>query len=67
MKTVKPLMGTLGNIEDTDQGLHCLLRQNDLKIKKYNLFGQLEIITCDTLDHPDFIVCRFMENNIKKG
>ena len=37
----------------------------DLLRKKYNLFL---IITCDpsiyTMDHPDFIVCSFMENSI---
>ena len=40
--------------------------KNYLQRKKYNIF--LEIITCDpsidTMDHPDFIACSFMENSI---
>ena len=44
------------------QGLHCLLRQN---LSSENL---LKIIACDpsiyTKDHPDPIVCSFMENSI---
>ena len=60
-------MGTLTNSEDPDemphnaafhQGLHCLLRPNNLQRKKYNIF--LKIITCNpsiyTMDHPDFII-----------
>ena len=51
------------------QSLHCLLRQIDLQRKKYNNFGGGGgIITCCpsiyTMDHPDFIVCSFMENSI---
>ena len=55
--TRNPLAGTLTNGED----LHCLLRQNQSS-------EILAIITCDpsvyTTDHPDLIVCSFMENSI---
>ena len=47
------------------KGLHCLLRQN-LQRKKSKLF--LEFITYDpsiyTLDHPDYMVCIYIENFI---
>ena len=50
----------------THQGLHCLLRQNLSSKKEIQYF--LEIITCEpsiyTMDHPDFIVCSFLENSI---
>ena len=65
-------MGTLANSVDPDemphnaafhQGLDCLLRQN-----RSSEICFLKIITCDlsiyTMDHPDFIVCSFMENSI---
>ena len=75
LQTGNPSMGTLKISKDPDekphnaafrQGLHCLLRQNRSKEKKYNIF--LEIITCDpsifTMSHPDFIVCSFKERSI---
>ena len=65
-------MGYFANSEDPDemlpnaalhQGMHCLLRQNRSLEKKIQYF--LEDINCDssiyTIDHPDFIVCSFME------
>ena len=64
-------MGTLENSEDPDEMLHyvafhqSLLRQNQSSKKEIQYF--LEIITCDPslciMDHPDFIVCSFMENS----
>ena len=75
LKTKTPKMGTLENSEDPDempqyaafhQGLHCLLRQNQSSEKNKQYL--LEIMTCDpsvyTMDHPDFIICSFMENSI---
>ena len=48
------------------QGLHCLLRQNPSSERKIQYFQ--EIITYDplvyTMEHPDFIVCSFLENSI---
>ena len=50
------------------QGVSCLLRQNPSSEKE-----EKKIITCDpsicAMDHPDFIVCRFMEDSIglKRG
>ena len=68
-------MGTLANSEDPDempqnaafhQGVHCLLRQNQSSEKAIHYF--LKIINCDPstyiMDHPDFIVCSFVENSI---
>ena len=50
------------------QGLQCLLRQYRSAEKELILNIFLKIITCDpsiyTMDHPDFIVCSFMENSI---
>ena len=49
------------------QGLHCLLRQNHI-FKESNTIFLEEITACDpsiyTIDHPDFIVCSYMENFI---
>ena len=48
------------------QGLHCLLRGNQSLEKEKQYF--LKIIATDpllyTMDHPDFIVCSFMEISI---
>ena len=68
-------MGALANSENSDeiwhnaafyQGLHCLIRQNLSSEKELQYV--LEIITCDplisTMDHPDLLVCCFMENSI---
>ena len=48
-------------------GLHCLLRQS-LSSEKEMQYLFLEIIIWDpsiySMDHPDFIVCSFMENSI---
>ena len=62
------------------QGLHCLLRRNRSsgKFKEIHDYVQqwLGIIACDpsinTMDHPDLIMCHFMENSfgtqrVKKG
>ena len=67
-------MDTLTNSLDPDemphnaafhQGLHCFLRENRSSEKEIQYY--FEIITCDTsiyaMDHPDFIVCGFMENS----
>ena len=47
------------------QGLHCLLRQSDLQIKKYNF--QFEIVTCDpskhTMDHPKGLLYQTRRKN----
>ena len=47
------------------QVLHCSLSLNR-STKKYTIF--LEIITCDhskyTMEHPDFVLCSFMEKYI---
>ena len=47
-------------------GLHCLLRQNRSSENEIQNFW--EIMTCDpfiyTMDHSDFLVCRFMQNYI---
>ena len=64
-------MRTLANGENPDemphnaafhQGLSCLLRQNPSSEKEEKKK------TCDpsicTMDHPNFIVCRFMENSM---
>ena len=74
-------MGTLANSEDPDEmlpnasfhhGLHCLRRQSQSLKKENNLF-LFEMITCVssvyTMDHPDFIICCFMENSffLKRG
>ena len=66
--------GTLANSKNPDemphnvafhQCLHCLLRQIHLQRKNYIYFL---IIACDhsiyIMDHPDFIVCSFMESSI---
>ena len=65
-------MGILTNSEDRDELPHNaafhqgLLRQNQSSKKEIQYF--LEIITFDpsiyTMNHPEFIVCRFMENSI---
>ena len=68
-------MGTMANSDDPDemphgaafhQDLHFLFRQNQSSEKEIQYI--LEIITCDlsiyTMDHPDFIVCSFMEKSI---
>ena len=68
-------MGTFANSEDPDemlqnaafhQGMQCLLTQNQSLEKEIQCF--LEDINCDssiyTIDHPDFIVCNFMEYSI---
>ena len=73
--TRNPELGISTNGEDPDemlhnaafrQGLHCLPRQNLSSEKEIQYF--LEIITCNpliyTMDHPDLIVCSFMENSI---
>ena len=65
-------MANFANSEDPDemlhnaafhQGLHCLPKQNQSSDLKYFL----TIMTCDpsihTMDHPNFIVCSFMENS----
>ena len=70
----KPLNRYLANSEEPDEmphnvafhlGLHYLPRQNQ-SLEKEICF--LEIITSDpsiyTMDHPDVIVCSFMENSI---
>ena len=63
--TVVPLMPTRDNAA-FNLDLHCLLRQNRSLDKEIEYC--LQIITCDpsiyTVDHPDFIVCSFMENSI---
>ena len=70
-------MGTLANVEDTDEMLHyirvCTICQDKINLqrKKYTILG--EIITCDpskhTMDHSDYLVCSFMETSIgpKRG
>ena len=68
-------MSTLANSEDSDemphkvafhQGLHCLLKQNYLYRKKYNII--MKIVACDlsiyTMDHPKFIVSNQKEESI---
>ena len=47
-------------------GMHCFLIQNRSSDKEKQYI--LEILTCDpsiyTMDHPDFIVCSFIEYSI---
>ena len=55
----------MANSEDSDEMLHDA--KTKLIFRERNTIC-LEIITCDpsiyTMDHPDFIVCNFMENFI---
>ena len=68
-------MGTLTNSEDQDEIRimeHfirvCHVCSTKLIVRDQITFICLEIITCNpsihTIDHPDFIVCSFMENSI---
>ena len=72
MRFVNPLStGKLWQTVKTDekaafhQGLHCLPRQNQPSENEIQYFLET---TCDPsihkMDHPDFIVCNFMEKSI---
>ena len=73
--TGNPLTGTLSNSEDPDEmlhnaafhlGLHYLVRQSQSSKKEMQYF--LAVIIYDPSvyikDHPDFVVCSFMEFSI---
>ena len=62
-------MGTLTNSEDPDEMLHNAAFPQDLHclLKTKEILSFFEITPCDpsiyTMDHPDFIVRRYMENS----
>ena len=66
----------MANSEDPDeiphyaafhQGVHCLLRYNRSTDKEIQYFCKLSHVTPQymyAMDHPQFIGCNFMENDI---
>ena len=46
-------MHTLANIEDPGQGLHCLLRQNDLQRKKNIFYLEITWVKVQNFPNPE--------------